>query len=264
VSAHITDTAGGLMALAATDPDRLAALAHANTCASCAAALAEAERMLTMLDAFAQPVAPSHAALARVRAELARSINEAPVPHRAWALAPVFAALAAGVVPLWGHLALALSGKVAWALAGAFASAGALAMTLLGPPSAFVVMPLMAAVMAAAWGGPGPVHSPEGFACTGLALACAVPALACAAWLVRQRKLTRPALSLASAAAAGALGGQAALSVVCEADPSHTHNFLFHATAVVIAAAAGYVLAKTSWLQDGGVYTPVPRRELKS
>lgn len=249
MSAHVKDNAAGLVALAAADPDRVAAFAHAQACAACAAALAEAEQTLFLLDTFAQPTPPSADALARVRAELARAITHEPAPRRVWALVPMLAALAAGLVPLAGHFTLGLSGRLAGALAGGFAASALLGVTLVGPPAAFALLPAMSAVMAAAWGGGGPVHAPGGFQCLGFALAGSVPALACAAWLVRQGKLTRPTVSLAAAAAAGALGSQAALSIVCETAPSHAHNFAFHSTAVVLAGLVGYMLAKTPWLQ---------------
>lgn len=115
-------------------------------------------------------------------------------------------------------------------------------------PAKLWILALLAAVsatLAVVAGGSGPLDAHVGFHCLGYELAYAVPAMLGALWLVRKGTFARPALALASAAAMGALAGQAALMVKCAAIDSHAHNFAFHMAGVFAAAAVGYALSTT-------------------
>lgn len=242
--AHVAQNAGGLVALAPGDAERVAAQAHAASCTTCAEVLRQAVQSLALLDSYAQPFAPDAATLARIRGQLAREINHA-APSRAWSLVPVVLALAAGVMPLVSQVSLGITPRLANATSMAFAAAVLLGVSLVGPAALFVLIPGMSAVLAAASSTTGPLDAPGGLHCLGFELALAAPVLASAVWLVRRGALTRPRISLAAAGAAGALAGQAALLVKCNSAPSHSHNWVFHVGAVLLAASVGYALSTT-------------------
>ena len=242
--AHIAQNAGGLVALGPQDAERVAAYTHAASCVTCTEVLRQAVQSLALLITYAQPFVPDAAALARIRKELARQMNHV-APSRAWSIVPVVLALAAGVMPLISQISLGITPRLAFAMAMAFAAAVVLGVSLVGPAALFVLIPGMSAVLAAASGTTGPLDAPGGLHCLGFELALATPVLASAVWLVRQGALTRPRLSLAAAGAAGALAGQAALLVKCGSQASHSHNLVFHAGAVLLAAGVGYALSTT-------------------
>ena len=106
---HIAQNAGGLVTLDRSDAERVAAFAHAATCAKCAGLLQDAQSSLALLDVYAKPIAPDAASLARIRAQLAREMAPA-APAKLWILvllAGVSAALAVvagGSGPLDVHI----------------------------------------------------------------------------------------------------------------------------------------------------------------
>lgn len=93
--------AAGLAALDAADPERRAALAHAEGCASCRAALAEALRLMRVLDTELAVLAarerPSTAALARMSGDLLRLFDA----EDAAAAGATAAVAAAGATANW-------------------------------------------------------------------------------------------------------------------------------------------------------------------
>jgi hypothetical protein len=109
-----------LVALAADDPERVAAYRHAASCAACAALLREHEAMLQLLDAAFEPALVSPALAARVHAR---------VYPRRW---PQLVLLSVWIA----SLALALVGHNQHALAAAVGSHCALSEAL------FAVAPL--------------------------------------------------------------------------------------------------------------------------
>lgn len=193
--AHIAKHAAELVVVPTSDADRVTAFAHAATCSACAKVLREAQSTLALLDAYAQPVSPDAATLARIRTQLAREIA-------------------------------ASASRWAWA---------------------FAVVAMVSAAIAIVAGGDGPLDAHLGLHCLGFELALAAPAFLGAVWFVRRGTISRPTLSLATAAAAGALTGQAMLLQKCDALASYAHNLTFHMAAVLMAAALGYAAGLIPW-----------------
>lgn len=84
MSTHIDDRAAGLAALPVADPERVAAYAHANSCARCKDALDEAEQVIFLLAAAPSDGGPSPRALERAWAAVAAEMDadRAALPAR--------------------------------------------------------------------------------------------------------------------------------------------------------------------------------------
>src|SRR5262249_10728867 len=72
---HIQARAAYLAALPAADSQRKLAFEHARNCPSCAAALAEGERVIAMIDALPPPPPPTEAALRRASEPILRELG---------------------------------------------------------------------------------------------------------------------------------------------------------------------------------------------
>lgn len=220
-------------ALADDDPDRREFLDHANGCEECAKALREGEKLQRLLGAVTLP-APSPEALQRTREAVLTKMR------RRWWL-PAVAAGMAFFVPLAlarrldvTGLSFALLTLAAAALLAA--SAGALRA------GAVVVLAASAGFAFAAGGVPGVPAlrdlAPVELLCPAMELTAACLPLAAAAWLYRTTP--RPG-ALATAAAAGALAGQAALHLTCPGAHNAVHLWTFHIPGIALAALLGYV-----------------------
>lgn len=239
----------GLVSLPSEDLDRRQAEAHATGCQPCADALGEARTLLVVIDGAgdALPWAPDEAALARVASTLHRVVQASRHSRVYAALAAVIVLATAGVpLAASGALALTPTTSIAMALAFAGASLGALALGGLGALAA--VLPLLSAGLAAYAGRSGALQAGVGLHCLAFELATAVPTLAYAVVLVRRGVFERPRSTLAAAAGAGAIAGQAALHVLCEATPSHAHLFGFHLTGVALALGLGALVGASRWV----------------
>ena len=238
---RIRAEAPGLAALRSDHPERIAAAAHASGCPGCARALAEGERLQSLL-AEAAP-APLPAALlgrahAAIRGELRREARRRLVGS--------VAAVCAAVLVLVG-LARARSPSMAdWALAAVlWATAAALAAAASRRPRLVMAVSVLAAAVAGtSSGGPGALVPSLGLECLATELASAAVVVG-AAWLAVRGGTSSPARSaIAAAAAAGALAGDAALQVTCAAHTSVPHLLAFHVGGVLLAIAAAALLRR--------------------
>lgn len=224
--------AAGLAALAAGDPEREAAYAHARACPGCAAELRKGERLVSLLDALPPEPAPSGAALRRAAAPVLGDLPQS----RPTAVLPLAAAAAAIVATV---SARSHSGEARDWIAGAvlaIAAAGLAALASRGVRVAAAAVGLSVAFALA--GGAGPLSVSDGLLCLGTELAAAAVPLVAALALSR-RAGAGGAGRYAAAAAAGAVAGQAALQLTCHAPDAAAHLLVFHAGGVLAAAALG-------------------------
>jgi hypothetical protein len=242
-----SDLRAHAMALAALprgDPERESAFAHAETCADCAAALAEASRLLTLVSETAPP-APAGEALAR-----ASSVLEATL--LAQKRSAVLIAIAATLVPVAAIALVRLPGRerqpYAWIATAVLAFVALVALHTLTRPRA--LKSALAAVLVAAAANAASflfANSEQGFYaavglrhCAALELGVAVAPLAVTIWALRSGRIAGGPLALAAAAAAAALAGQGLNALLCP----HTglsHLLAFNAGAVLLAAAGGWL-----------------------
>ncbi len=236
--------AAGTASLPEGDPEREAYLAHARGCPGCLQAFRAGEKLMRMIEASPLPL-PSREALERASAAIAADLRERKAraqkrPRWIWPAAA--AAVAAFCVPVLlehqlqreGLAAAVLVLVAATLLAG---TAGALRA------GALVTLAASAGFALAAGGVPvgllsTPLHL-GGIDCGFTELLAATLPLVAAAWMFRRRP--QPG-ALATAAAAGALAGQAALHLVCGGNHSAVHLWLFHVGGVAAAALAGWMV----------------------
>jgi hypothetical protein len=232
--AEIARDAAGLAALPADDAERAAAYAHAAGCPGCRAALAKGQALSALLGALPAPEPPSPAVLARVerelRAESARARTRvgraaAAAVVVAIALLIVFARHRDGDPGAW--IASAVVGLIAVGLAATCRSWAV---------AAAVVASAGFAAIAGAGGGPS---SGDGIHCLLSELVAGGLALGAATVAARRAGAPLSPALLGAMAAAGALGGQAALNLVCPARDIVGHLFALHTGGVLIAAALG-------------------------
>jgi hypothetical protein len=209
--------------------------AHLRTCADCAAAMREGEKLHRLLGR-AQLPGPSPEALRRAAAPILADLRK---PRPAW-LPQALGAMAGFVAPLlffqhqdaqgWTAALVALAAATLLA-----ATAGALRA------GALVALAASAGFALAAGGVPG--FSNVGLhvapACFFIELGAAALPLGAALWM--SRRSLRPG-ALAQAAAAGALAGQGALNLVCGVSYEAPHLWTFHVAGVAAAALLGWIL----------------------
>jgi hypothetical protein len=140
------------------------------------------------------------------------------------------------VLPKHGSM-LGASARVSAALALLATAVSATAMVLGG--ATFATVPGASVLMAFVGGGGEGVQAAAGIKCALFELMFAAPPLALGFGLARRRWFARPAIALAAAAAGGALVAQAVLHIACHAQPSTTHNLVFHTLPVLLATALG-------------------------
>jgi hypothetical protein len=247
---EIQAQAAGLASLPTEDPERRAAQAHARSCADCSAALAEGAALLSLIDEALPLEAPRTETLARARQEILGDLSasrEADVagetrrirrPASPLGIAAVTAVLAASwLLAMARHLGQGplTVGSAAWALAAALASAAALTWG----GGLLATLPLMSIGLALVGGGEGALQVVTGLKCAALELALAVSPLILTVVLARRGVLDRPVATVAAAAGAGALVGQAALHAACQAVPGTAHTLVFHFLPVPLAMLLG-------------------------
>jgi hypothetical protein len=229
--AELRRDAAGLAALAARDPERVAAVAHARSCAGCAAALREGERLVALLDSLPPEPAPC-AALRRGAAPVLEDLPRAP-PR---VVLPLAAAAAAALV-----VAATRTHSGAprdWVAAGALALAAAAVAARAARGAAAAIAAVVGSILFAAWGdAAGPLSLADGLKCAATEIAAAAVPLVAALALWGRGGATPG--RLAGAAAAGALAGQAALEIACHAPDAAAHLLVFHTGTVIAAAALG-------------------------
>jgi hypothetical protein len=242
---HVRSRALALAALPPGDPDREAAAAHARSCAGCAQALREGNRLLRLIDAELQPPPPSEVALQRARdAVLARMEREGP--GRGWRASLI---LAASALLSFGTLSAVARDRAtdlkSWLAAGA---AALLAAMLAGASNAGLSVAFGACAASAGLvllSGAGTGLAPL------LGIKCLAIEMFAATWPFGAAVLSRGAVPRPSApgaaaalAAAGALAGQASLLLTCPARHAIPHLLAFHVGGVLLASVAGALVLR--------------------
>jgi hypothetical protein len=241
MSPHLPpDEIAGVAMLSRTGPERRAIAVHLRECDTCRLAVEEAERALGVIDALAAPPAARTDVLARARAAVHAQMT---------AISKLAAALVAGlaVVAFAGVLALAPPiVPVPWALIGIVLaiSGGATFLGLSKGSDRSAALALATTIAAAAivtWisgfeAGPARSHD-----CALFELGAAMLPLVGALVFARTSRLRPTALTVASAAACGALAGQLAIQLACP-DRHLDHVLVFHLGAVIAAAIAGALI----------------------
>ncbi|HUK67087.1 MAG TPA: hypothetical protein VLV17_09690 [Anaeromyxobacteraceae bacterium] len=227
-------SAPGLAALPPDDPERLAASAHAETCAECRKALLEGERLealLALAGSSEVSASPSGAAYLSIKRDLERE-------GRRRVLGSIVAIGAALVLLVTlaherSHAPSDLALAAGLALA-AFGLATQASRFTLGAATAAVIAALAAALLG---GKGGPLEAAAGLDCLASELVAAAAVL-CAVRLAVRGGATFPQYgAFAAGAAAGALAADAALEVTCGAHGSLPHVLSFHVGGVVLALA---------------------------
>jgi len=235
---HIADRAGFLAALAEDDPERLLAVEHTRTCASCREAFAEGQGLVALLDE-SQPLAPpSPDLLARAASAIERqTASEGSVTRRIiWgSVLGVFAAWAfqltvgSGFTPDLEH-----AGASLLVLAVSLAS-----VTLLRQSGKLAVALVVSTSLTMAW----VAGTTEGLA-AGIGIRCAFRELWAAGltWIIvgataRRVEANLGRWDLTVIVASGALAAHAGQHLACEVPHSHSHLLFFHFGAVLLAVA---------------------------
>jgi hypothetical protein len=258
---RIRADAAGVAALPAGDAEREEAWAHARGCPACARLLDEAERLQAAIGAAVSSAPTTDATGPVIAALRGRGAPAARGPGRAEAvivselrrearwrtLASVVAVCAAFVVvvALTGHRSTSIHD---WA--SAFALALAACAAALGAASrrwaigAVIAAPVAALGLALATGAAGRLRPSLGVECLATELACSVAVVA-GAWLVLRRGTSSLGTrAVVAGAAAGALGGAAALQLTCPEQTSLPHVLAFHVLGVAGAAVGAGAIGR--------------------
>jgi hypothetical protein len=245
--AQIAADAVGLLSLPADAPERREAEAHAETCADCTEALAQARRVLQALDAAAPLPAPSPEALRRAAAPILRELTGgAPTGSKVRrAAAAAGAAIAAWALPLALSRRPVVGGRplgASLALAALAALATAATVSLGGLAAA--AFPLLSAAFSLLVGRGDGLHAAVGVHCALTELGVAAGA-AGVAWLVAGRPAPAAGRAplLVAAVGGGALAAQAALHETCPASTDLPHVLAFHSGPVLLATLLAVALA---------------------
>lgn len=258
------ERAAGLSTLDPDDPERIEAYRQAAADPQLRRALAQGEHLWKLLATY-EPPPPSLDVLNRVRsavlAEMCATVSSdqagvAPVRQRGWLAVlerPVASLLpAASVLFIWGVFVLRslpaghLDKRIIWsgtlALTAALAAWAVLHVAWLGLTLTVAAAAVFAAV---ACHGVGLAAPAWGLKCASATLLCAVFPLGTvlALRLTGRLRGKQSAALFAGAAAAGGLGGMAALHLVCKV---HTlvHVGLIHGGAMAFAALIGLAIAR--------------------
>jgi hypothetical protein len=235
---HVGARALFIAALESRDPERLAAVAHARTCADCARALRDGQRLLNGVDAALPPPEPSAGVLARTAARV-----HAAARMERW----IGSAKAAGAAMLAVFVLAGVARHHApdpdFALfAGALLVTGFVAAASIHRPwlSFAAVIALGAG---AAWRGEAdaPLSIAVGIKCASFELAGAAATVLALLAPWRQPRVALAPIELAALAGAGSLAGVTALIVSCPASHGLEHVVLFHLGGVVLAMLLGFV-----------------------
>ena len=244
---HIRRQALALVASARSERELKEAWEHARTCAGCAQALQEGERMLALIDAELAPSPPSAEALLRVKRAVQLELDRQPArPLRAARVAVAVATISAGAVLAgpWARRHYLDASSIALA-AGAASTAAVLAWLGVGrraAGAAFAACAVSVVVAALASTSLG-LFAAVGVHCLALELFTAawpLGALAAAGGL----SSSTSGWTTAALASAGALAGQAALHLTCPERSATPHLLAFHLGGVVLAAFAGWAVPR--------------------
>jgi hypothetical protein len=245
---HIRQQALALVALARGERELKEAWEHARTCAGCAQALHQAERILALVDAELAPSPPSAEALLRAKRAVELELDRQPARSlRAARVAAAVATISAGAA-LAGPLARHhhhLDASSAALGAGAAMTAAALAWLGVGRRAAGAAFAacVVSLVVAALASGSFGLFAAVGVHCLALEFFTAawpLAALAAAGGL----SSSTSGWTTAALASAGALAGQAALHLTCPERSAAPHLLAFHVGGVMLAAVAGWAVPR--------------------
>jgi len=258
---HIQARAAYLAALPAADSQRRLAFEHARDCPACAAALAEGERVIALIDNLPPPPPPTEAALRRASEPILRELPPRGVLARVATStrAPLISAIPIAVG--WAIAVAMAKQRVAdraswfWSVAIAL-SASALSIARLGASLGVRLDALTAGaavvlsgIFSALMGSAGMLAPAIGIKCVLIELIAASLPLASTAFLVVTRRVAGGPWPFSSAAALGALAGHAGLHLTCPARTASPHLFAFHTGGVVLAAMVGFAVSRVPALK---------------
>jgi len=244
---HFDDMAAGIASLPEDDPERAGARLHAATCPRCANALREAEQLMMLLDEAPPLEAPSPETLDRVARAVLAQMDAAPKfavvagevrARRAWVV-PVPALAAA-----WAVLLLLARSQATdtenWMVSAVvlLCALGLVALALRTGTVALVLALGASLGLSFGTGNSDGFELLHGVKCVVTELVAAAAPYA-ALFFTVMRGQAVSVRSCAAVAAAGALGGQAALHITCP-ELAHTpHLIATHVAGVVLAALLG-------------------------
>jgi len=244
---QIQARAAYLAALPAADAERKLAFEHARDCPACAAALAEGERVIALIDNLPPPPPPSELALRRASEAILRELpTRGPLGRFESVRAPLISAIsiAAGwavAVALAKHR---VADRASWFVSVAAALCapilGAARLGDFGAGAAVVLSGIFSALI----GSPGTLFPAIGIKCVLIELIAASLPLASTAFLVVTRRVAGGPWLFSAAAALGALAGHAGLHLTCPVRTASPHLFAFHTGGVVLAAMVGLAVSR--------------------
>jgi hypothetical protein len=241
VCEEIQSRAVYLVALAPSEPERLAAFVHAQTCSACRKAVEEGAQLISLLDSIPLPAAPSVEVLARasspILAELGASAKKSRGYAAPWLGASIF------VSCLGFSLVSPNPGIALWP----WALAGVLLLSLLSGllTKTWWSLGLFiggSVLLSALHSGSAPTHGP-GLLCLWIEQSMALLPVITSLYLVAKGHVPGGGAYFAGAAAAGALAGQAAMLLACP-NNNLEHLLLAHTGGVLFAAAMGTLVSK--------------------
>ncbi len=235
----------GIVALPASDPDRVTAYEHAERCATCAASLEGAAEILRLMDALPPEPGPSPAARARLLEAIAA--EDAALPTQAgipWIPVLCATAVLAAVFHLEGASSAPAPSAIATLLFAALGVGGVALSPRLGVRALGIgaIAALAATVRAGLGGGADALAPTLGTKCALLELSAAAIPMA-AALIALRRGGQHARVVVAAGAMSGALSAQAALAHGCPST-ALLHGLVFHAGAVFVATLAAAGLAR--------------------
>jgi len=241
-SDHIEEHAAGIASLPTSDPERIAAEAHAATCARCAAALQESARLIELIDEAVMPTFATDM-LQRAQADAWQRIRR----HERRALLTTTTSTASVLLSFCIALPIARQHTFElnrW-LAALAVMASALLFAAVAGRARWLSLGLsfgtsiLVASLAGSQDGVAMLH---GLRCIGVELTAAIIPYATLALGVLRTAETGQAAYFAAVSVSGALAGQAALLITCPEHAHAPHQFLSHVTGVVLAALISYQL----------------------
>jgi len=259
---HIQARAAYLSALPAPDAERKLAFEHARSCSACAKALAEGERVISLIDNLPPPPPPTELALQRASEPILRELGPARGFRGRWdrVLVPLLSAIsiAAGwaiAVALAKHrvadraswfwsVLIALSASLV-GIARLNAFLGVARLNAAGAGAAVVLSAIFSALM----GSVGMLSAAIGIKCVLIELIAASLPLASTAFLVVTRRVAGGPWLFSAAAALGALAGHAGLHLTCPVHTASPHLFAFHTGGVILAAMVGLAVSRIPALE---------------
>lgn len=255
---HIQARAAYLAALPGADAESKLAFEHARSCSACAKALAEGERVISLIDNLPPPPPPTELALQRAseailrelgspRGVLARFATGARAPllsaisiAAGWAVAIALAKHRAADRASWfWSVAIALSASVV-GIVRLNAFLGVARLNAVAAGAAVVLSGIFSTVMGSA----GMLSAAIGIKCVLIELIAASLPLASTAFMVVTRRVASGPWLFSAAAALGALAGHAGLHLTCPVRTASPHLFAFHTGGVVLAAMVGLAVSR--------------------